>query len=145
MNRARYILNNDGCGTRQGESYEKVMFLLTDGNPNYHYKHLVYEEAAKVKNENIKMIAIGVGEKPKIEILSSLTGSTDLVFKVKTFDDLIKSDLIRKLTERICVVDPIPTTTFSTTVQKTPSTTTTTTKVPTTTCLLYTSPSPRDS
>ena len=80
---------------------QKIAFLLTDGEQTPSPGAMPLDRAAKLlKNEGVRLIAIGVGKNVKKEELNLIASSDRDVILADTFDGLLEE--VEPLTKSVC-------------------------------------------
>lgn len=99
LQRAYYDLFSPRATSRY--DVPKIAFVLTDGEQTPSPGALPLDRAAKfLKNEGVRLIAIGIGKNVKNEELKSITSSDKDVILADTFDGLLAE--VEPLTKSAC-------------------------------------------
>lgn len=79
----------------------QVLILITDGRQSRDPGYIPLEEAIKpLRTENVTILAVGIGRSIDERELRLLTGSTESVLLVQSFEAL--SGLVRQLVSKSC-------------------------------------------
>lgn len=99
LQRAYYDLFSPRADSRY--DVQKIAFLLTDGEQTPSNGAVSLDRAARrIKNEGVRIVAIGVGENVKKEELNSIASSDQDVILADTFDSLLEE--VEPLTISVC-------------------------------------------
>jgi len=99
--KAHLSLATRGCGRMEAK---KIMILITDGRANRGSGGFdaIRQVAKEIRDDDVTVIALGVGDLINTDILEDITGNKTLVLTSQTLDQQILEKTLKMLTEKKC-------------------------------------------